>query len=179
MEFVDIENNCYNFVINLLDDENINLLDDFSCGNDVLDEKFRKDCTYNPSFVTSLVINNSTKEIVCVYSINCASLILESHGKHYPTPAVEIKYFAMNIKYQDIKAFDEEGCLSNIILYDLIAQIFSFTDNICGANYVFLYSTPEGEPFYRKCGFIDFPKDAWNSDSSFLEGCIPLYLKLR
>ena len=156
------------------------MLDNFTCGNTELDETFKKKCVYDESAVTKIVINTQNQEVICVYSLNCASLILENHKKHYPAPAVEIKYFAVNTKYQDLKSLDpDEGCLSTVIFYEVMRQIFDFTDNICGANFVFLYSTPEGEPFYRKCGFNDFPINVWKNNSRYLDGCTPLYFKMR
>ena len=160
--------------------ENQYLLDAFSCGNSGLDDTFRTSCADDETAVTKIVINNDNNDVICVYSLNCASMILENYGKHYPAPSVEIKYFAVNSKYQDLKAIDEDdGCLSNVIFYDVMRHIFDFTDDICGANFVLLYSTPEGESFYRKCGFIDFPLEVWRNDSRYLDGCVPLYFRLR
>lgn len=180
MTFIDIDNNTIEYSEEQLTSENTSLLDNFSCGNSELDRVFKNECANDFSSVTKLIINNRNADVICVYSLNCASMILENHKKHYPAPAVEIKYFAINEKYQDIKSLDiDEGCLSSVILYDLMAQIFTFTDEICGANFVFLYSTPMGEKFYRKCGFVDFPIDVWQNDSRYLEGCVPLCFKLR
>lgn len=180
MTFTDIDDNVLKLYEKLITPENNLLLNDFSCGNPVLDNVFKNECANDFSAVTKIIVNAQSEEIICVYSLNCASIILESHNKHYPAPAVEIKYFAINTKYQDIKSKDkDDGCLSSVILYDLMAQILSFTDEICGANFVFLYSTEEGESFYRKCGFVDFPIDVWRDNSRFLDGCIPLCFKLR
>ena len=163
-----------------LTQENKDLLNDFSCGNDELDKAFRQDCINDTSSVTNLVVDKENNKVICVYSLNCASIIGCNEGKHYPRSAVEIKYFAMNIDYQDIKSDDEdEGCLSSAILYDINAKIFLFTENFCGAEFIFLYSTPEGEPFYRKCQFDDFPIEILRNNDPYLEGCIPLCLKIR
>ena len=180
MTFTDIDNNVLKLYEKQVFPESAPLLNNFSCGNTVLDDIFKNECANDFSSVTKIIVNAQSEEIICVYSLCCASMILENHNKHYPAPAVEIKYFAINTKYQDIKSKDkDDGCLSSVILYDLMAQILFFTDEICGANFVFLYSTEEGESFYRKCGFVDFPIDVWRDDSRFLDGCIPLCFKLR
>lgn len=171
---------CIEFDYTPLTQENKDLLNDFSCGNSELDKTFRYNCVNDTSSVTNLTIDKENGKVICVYSLNCASIIGCKEGKHYPRSAVEIKYFAMNIEYQDIKSDDEdEGCLSSAILYDISAQIFRFTEDVCGADFIFLYSTPEGEPFYRKCQFDDFPIEFLRNDDPYLEGCIPLFLKIR
>lgn len=180
MIFTDINGIDTEFEIELLSYDNRILLDKFSCGNSALDDAFRNECLNDFSSVTKLAVNVHTKEVICVYSLNCSAMILTNYGKHYPAPAVEIKYFAVNEKYQNVRAFEQDdGCLSSFILYDLMSKIYDFTDEICGANFILLYSTPVGERFYKRCGFVDFPVDIMRNDSRYLEGCIPLCFKLR
>lgn len=164
-----------------LSNDNKDLLNSFSCGNEVIDEYIKKYCLNDYSSVTHIIVNSVNKEIICVYTLCCSSMILESYSKHYPTPAVELKFFAVDKKYQDMPYSEdkEDGCLSNVLLSEVTRLVMDFTDDYCGANLLVVYSTDEGVPFYKKNGFRDFPEIAWRDDSRFLDGCTPLFLTLR
>lgn len=164
-----------------LSNDNINLLDSFSCGNEVMDEYIKKKCLNDYSSVTRLAINAKNEEVICAYTLCCSSMIVESYTKHYPVSAVELKFFAVNEKYQDMpySKDKEDGCLSNVLLSEVIERIFTFTDDFCGANLLVVYSTDEGVSFYRMNGFVNFPENVWRDNSRFIDDCTPLFLTLR
>ena len=62
----------------------------------------------------------------------------------------------------------------SILEYLKYFLIPDFTDNICGASRIILYSTPEAVGFYKSSGFEEFFKDFLINNSSYLEGCTPL-----
>ena len=164
----------------LLTIDNAYLLNSFSCGNEVMDEHIRNSAN-DLATVTKMFVDTDNDSVVCVYSLSCSSMIIESGEKHYPAPAVEIKTFAVDTTYQNIPYSEdyEDGVLSDWIFSVVIGEILSFTDDICGANLVLLYSTDEGEQFYRRNGFMDFIETAWRDNDRYLDGCTPLYLRIR
>lgn len=164
-----------------LERENAGLLDTYFCGNDGIDWYIKEKAASDLTAVTTMVVNAENNDVICIYSLCCSSYTVISHGLYYPYPAVEIKIFAMNKAYQDIRYSDdkEDGCLSNIILDHIIGTIFDFTDNVCGANFITLYSTEEGYEFYKRNGFGDFIEMAMKSNDRFTEGCYPMYMVIR
>ena len=158
----------------LLLNENVHLLKSFSCGNEIIDEHIRNG-TNDFSTVTKMYIDIEKNAVVCVYSLSCSSMIIESYKKHYPAPAVEIKTFAVDSTYQNIPYSEnhDDGVLSDWLLSDVMGEILGFTDDICGANLIILYSTNEGEPFYRRNGFKSFLENAWRDNDRYLDGCTP------
>ena len=62
--------------------------------------------------------------------------------------------------------------------FKMISKIYEFTEEICGADKVILYAVPKAKNFYEKNGFTVFPPFMLQSESRFLEGCIPMYLDL-
>ena len=165
----------------ILDNENSDLLRDFSCGNDYIDGYVSEKGAYDFTAVTKMVLNSDNNEVICVYSLCCSSFLISSNKRLHPHPAVEIKIFAVNKDYQDMKYSEnpDEGCLSNFILNKIIGEIFEFTDDICGANIILLYSTEEGYDFYKKNGFKDFLEIAVKSDDKIVDGCYPMFMTMR
>ena len=165
----------------LLTKENECKLAGFNCGNEELDKYIKTHCASADDMVTRIVIDSEKGKVVCVYSLSASSIIWVSYGKYYYAPAIEIKVFALDEEYQNVRySCDEnDGCLSNILLSGVINQILDITDNCCGANLVSLYSTPSAIQFYKKNDFIEYPEDALHSDDRFLDGCTPLYMRIR
>lgn len=165
----------------ILDKDNADLLDSFSCGNEGIDDYIFDKSSSDLMAVTKMILNSANNDVICVYSLCCSSFIIESHKQFHPYPAVEIKIFAINKAYQDMRYSDDpsEGCLSNFILNMIIGEIFDFTDSVCGANIILLYSTDEGYGFYKKNGFNDFIELAVPSSDPFVDGCHPMFMTLR
>lgn len=166
----------------ILDKDNADLLKSFSCGNDGIDEYITVKGYSDLMAVTKMILNSANNDVICVYSLCCSSFIMGcANGKYHPYPAVEIKIFAINKKYQDMRYSNDpsEGCLSNFILNMIIGEIFDFTDNVCGANTILLYSTEEGYNFYKKNGFKDFVEQAVKSSDRFVDDCRPMFMAIR
>ena len=165
----------------LLTVDNANMLLMVNCGNEALDGHIQSHCANDYSMVTKLILNSKNNDLIGIYSLSASNLIWISHGKHYEAPAIELKFFVINSKYQDMPYSEdkEDGCLSSNILSYVINDIMNFTDNFCGANFITLYSTDIGLKFYLQNGFQEFPSETWKNDDRFLEGCTPLLLRIR
>lgn len=87
--------------------------------------------------------------------------------------------FAMDENYKHMLFSPEEPfTLSDYIFSNVIAKIYDFTENTCGADKIILYAVPQAENFYLKNGFTRFQDFMLHSESRFLDGCIPLYMDL-
>lgn len=165
-----------------LGENNIAKIKSFHSGNDVLDKYFKQEAIKDTTSKTFLILDtlDNIEEIVGLYTLCCSGYIIESHDKYYIYPAVEIKYFAMNDKYQDILFSNEQDdCLSGCILSVIIGYIMNFTENYCGANKIILYSVPNAVNFYKRSGFKPFENYMLKSNERYLEDCTPMYFDLN
>lgn len=153
----------------------------FSCGNDFIDDYIKSKAAGDTSAVTHAVVNADNGDVIAVYTLSCAGFVHRLYDKFYSVPAVELKMFAVDKNYQNMPYSSDkaDGCISNFILSSVIADCMDFTDNICGADIIILYSTNEGYDFYSKSGFIDFPDSSIRNEKSDLDGCIPMYRRIR
>lgn len=164
----------------LLTKDYITLVQKFNCGNEVINN-YLKNNAYNDSKATTfIVLDTKLNEIICYYSLNCSGFVIDNGNNFTIYPAVEIKMFAIDEKYQHMPYSEsiEDGNLSDMLFSEVIGFIYSFTDNFCGADKVILYSVPEAESFYIRNGFKRFESFMLQSTSLFLDGCIPMYLNL-
>lgn len=154
----------------------------FNCGNEVINEYLKTKACDDPQTVTFIVKDQENDMVICYYSLSCSGLILE-HGhanKITVYPAVEIKMFAIDEKYQHLPYSEDadEGNLSDMLFSDIISYIYDFTDNQCGADKIILYSVPNAKNFYQRNGFCEFQEFMKPSTSWFTDGCIPMYMDL-
>lgn len=105
----DIKGEDIKFSYVKLDVNNYKYLQSFSCGNDSMDEDLhnKNNTLYNAQTTTFFAINQSNNDVICVYSLSCSGYVYTMHDKFYVYPAVEIKCFAVNTKYQDLKFSDD------------------------------------------------------------------------
>ncbi|MBR6923228.1 MAG: hypothetical protein IKH50_01685 [Oscillospiraceae bacterium] len=154
----------------------------FNCGNEVIDNYLKTKAYKDPQAVTFIVKDVNEDSLICYYSLSCSGLALDHGigGKITIYPAVEIKMFAIDEKYQHTQFSEdpEEGNLSDYLFYDVISHIFKFTDEQCGADKIVLYSVPEALNFYSRNGFSTFEDYMKPSSDWFTDGCIPMYLDL-
>lgn len=155
-------------------------LDTFVCGNEVIDDIIKTELVNDTMTKAFAVIDKEHNEAVAVYSLSCSGFIIQFSQKVCIYPAVEIKYFAMNEKYQDIQYCEDKslGCLSNAIFDQIIADIYEFTDKYCGADKIILYAVPSAYDFYKRIGFEDFKDFMLQSQDRFLDGCIPMFFDM-
>jgi hypothetical protein len=73
---------------------------------------------------------------------------------------------------------EDDMYFSDYLLCDIIKKIVDFTENICGANSIILYSVPYAIKFYERNGFEPFKEYMVSSDDSYLNECEPMWLQL-
>lgn len=154
-----------------------NIIENFDCGNDEINNYLCKKALADYDTVTQLVLDETNRYCIGYFSLSCGALYMNDSRKLHTYPAVEIKYFAVDKAYQGKEAYfeDESVTYAKLIFHELIYNIiYDFTDTICGASRIILYSTPQAVNFYRRAKFQDFSDLFLVDESSYLEGCIPL-----
>ena len=165
-----------------LNEEYLPFVQDFKCGNDEIDKflkhKALEDTEIGRS-ITRLFFTNQ-KELVGYYSINCSALVVENHNHRYFAPAIELKMFAIDNKYKHMQYSkdDKDYFLSDSLLSIVIKEIINITENVCGANNIILYSVPYTIDFYERNGFEPFKEYMISNDDMFLDGCLPMLIRL-
>lgn len=156
------------------------LVQSFDCGNEVINDYLKNKANSDTQATTFIITDNDNKRVICYYSLSCSGFVITSSGKFIIYPAVEIKMFAIDSKYQHMRYSEdiEEGNLSDLLFSSVIADIYNFTEEYCGADKVILYSVPDAENFYKRNGFNRFERYMLKSTSLFTDGCIPMYMSL-
>lgn len=173
-----------NFNIFKLTKEYLELVENFKCGNEEMDEylkyKALDDIEYGNSF-TRIIINSDNNELIGYYSINCISIVMENYNHRYFSPAIEIKMFALSEKYQGMKFSEQDeddDMFSDQILCEIINKIVEITELHISARSIILYSVPKAKNFYLRNGFEPFSEYMISSDDLYLKDCIPMWFKL-
>lgn len=166
----------------LFSDNDLSLAKNFDCGNSTINEMLseKDNLLYDRKCTTSIVVDIDKSKIIAFYSLSCSAYVLVSHSQHYFYPAVEIKYFAVDKDYQDWQYSEDtsEGCLSNIIFSDMLNEISQKSETSFGADTIILYATDNAVNFYEKNYFKKFELDILENNDRFIQGCVPMYLKM-
>ena len=167
--------------------------------NDFL-RKEAETCLHTGQGVTYLLINcaNDEGDLIGYFTITSTAIPYEDRQRNYDSPeevpegeaefdiklcgipALEIKMFAINQKYQDVfyKFEDEELPVAVWILKLIIAKAVELSEQCIGFKAVFLHAIEEAESFYLKNGFrrIEYNMEPRHSvDSEFQAMYLPLY----
>lgn len=158
------------------------LLDRFSCGNTVMDNFFKYTAIDSILDSAYAFIDYERNSLAAAASIACSSLQVVDNGSYYDSvPAVEIKYFAVDSRYQQLRfsADRDEGYFSDAVLSALIGFIYKFTDDYCAATHILLYSTPAAVHVYERNGFVKLDESGiMVRHNRFLDGCTPMMFVL-
>ena len=151
----------------------------FTCGQEAIDSYFKEKLFEDKDAVPYCFWTEADKQdLVGIASLSCAGIVVRS-GKHFNiTPAIEVKIFAVNEKYQhQLYQDDDTGNLhwSDYCLYYLLEKIYEISGDMCGANHVVLYSVPEAVTFYERNKFRHFVGDMAMPSNHFIEGCVPMF----
>ncbi|MDE5768189.1 MAG: hypothetical protein K2H82_02270 [Oscillospiraceae bacterium] len=163
----------------LLAEEDKIIIQSFDCGNEVINSYLKEHADQDPQSTTFVIYDLEKNLVVSYYSLSCSGFVLNLNSHITIYPAVEIKMFAVDEKYKHMLfSQDDEFTLSDYIFSHVIAKIYDFTEKTCGADKIILYAVPQAENFYIKNGFTRFQNFMLQSESKFLDGCIPMYMDL-
>lgn len=131
---------------------------------------------------TYLVLDDDAdNKIISILSICASSIQLEETKSTSVFPAVELKLFGIDHNYQGKKiAPDNEAKYSELIFNWLISYIKSEICERINVEYLVLFSVPDNKTigFYNKMGLKELNDNFNLYNSTFADGCIPMYLKL-
>ncbi|MEA5012903.1 MAG: hypothetical protein VB100_14415 [Angelakisella sp.] len=166
--------------VKVLEPNDLILLKDFDCGNPSINEFFLNSCD-NLNVVTYLWLETVSQQPVCLYSLSCSGLMLHTTAdKIQIHPAVEIQMFAVNKPYMKLRYDNStQNTLSQMFVSNMIEEIRKFTDEICGARYIVLYSVPKAFNFWKsKCNFSEFTELMHPNQSPYLDDCTPFFYNM-
>ncbi len=158
-------------------------LGDFSCGNEYLDKYLKVDSIKDENVVTYLFTDDDNKKIMGYCSLTCSGIHYELEGVRQTLPAIEIKYFAIDSRYQKLRFddIDDDGAhfyLSDKLLCDMIQICQTISCEVLGASYVVLYSVPDAVHFYKRNCFHSYNEYMKEDNIRLLDGCTAMYLEL-
>ena len=160
--------------------ESLPFTETFDCGNEVINDYLKMKAKDDTQTVAFMLMDKKNQSVIGYYALSCSGFIIDCKSHYTIYPAVEIKIFAIDEKYQHLPYSEniDDGTFSDNIFGFVISKIYDFTDNFCGADKIILYSVPKAVNFYKKNGFLEFEEFMLQSKSRFLDGCIPMYLSL-
>ena len=154
----------------------------FNCGQEVINAYFKDKLLTDDDAVSYCFWSDDKKQdLVGIASLSCSGIVIHSGNGFNITPAIEVKIFAVDEKFQH-RTFpgneSEEDHWSDYCLWYLIEKIYEISEKQCGASHVVLYSVPEAVTFYQRNGFQNFVGEMEMPSNFFTEGCIPMFLNL-
>ncbi|MBP3352114.1 MAG: hypothetical protein J6L65_06890 [Lachnospiraceae bacterium] len=155
----------------------------FKCNNEYIDKFVKKIAWKDKGTVTYAVIDNEENRIVTIMTLVASGIYtVHSNNSRRPNivlPAVEIKNFATDIRYQKIPMTEEEGTtLSKMIFSKYLRDILELSKNTIGINKIVLYSVDQALNFYKCFGFKDFKSYMARSEDYAIKGCTPMYMNV-
>lgn len=172
-----------------LTNENYNLVKGFYCGNETLDMFIIEDALYDDNTLTYLLtyVKDDTELLFAYFSISASGVSQKDNTEtqQFNISAVEINNFALNKEYQHLywnekyKKLKIKFYLSDILFNMVLEYIMTKVATVVGVSCITLYSVPEAESLYRRNNFCSFEDYMIPYNKRYLDGCIPLYLKLK
>lgn len=157
----------------------------FHCGNEYIDSYYEKNKILSDDDAVTYCFwaDESKKALVGIASLSCSGIIIRYNDQFHITPAIEIKVFAVDERYQHVKFPDDEADdeeFQNWSDYCLL-YLLEIVDNIralCGASHLVLYSVPSAVKFYRRHRFLPFVEAMTQPSNYEVDECIPMFLNL-
>ena len=169
-----------NYTIEKLSPDNGKLLGDFSCGNEVIDHYLYEDAIKDTSSICYVCIDSSSNEVIGFAALSCSGIHFEVDSMRKTIPAIQITYFAIDIKIQDLLYDDKDDhfYFSDMFLCDMIKMCRDITENYIGAEYIILYSVPDAKHFYERNMFEDYTQYMKSDRYAYLDDCVPMFMQL-
>lgn len=154
----------------------INLVADFSCGRDALDDKL-KQMREDDEGTTYVLIDHDNNKIIGYCTYTTSGLRLSYEKDTITKPATEIKYFAISKDYQH-KSYKDDFNFSDYMICQIIKHLIEISEETISFQYILLYSVPEAVNFYKKNGFFLFKQFMSGDTYNYIDGCIPMFYAL-
>ena len=124
--------------------------------------------------VIHYVLDAETDKLVAYFTLLASALPYAVGSRIEGIPAVELKMFATDKKYQDLG-------LGTLVFDEVLETIEHLTSEYIGAKIILLYSVPVKHvmDLYLKKGFREVSGAFVAFDSDFTQGCVPMYKVIR
>ena len=141
----------------------------FDCGFEVFNE-YLKNNTPKDKAVFHYIIDARNDNLIAYFSLLSSCVLVGDFAEHTFIPAIELKMFAMDKKYQ-------KRNLSNNLVDAIVEIVNEYSSEYVGAELLVLYSVPAEQvvSMYEKSGFQKLPAEYFMYKSYFSEGCISMY----
>lgn len=176
----ELKGNNISFNIVLYTDEYKDVVSDFDCGNEVINDYLKNSALSDSDNVTYLFVDISNN--IIGFSTLCCSGIRYTVGKGYQStlPAIEIKYFAIlsdlhKLIYDET---DEHFYFSDKVFCELLKICRDISQDVIGARYIVLYSVPDAVRFYKRNMFEIYTEYMSKDKTTFLNDCVPMFMEL-
>lgn len=153
----------------------------FNCGNEFIDKYYQENKIFSDNDAVTYCFwsDEGKQDLVGIASLSCSGIIIKSHEQFNITPAIEIKIFAVDERFQHVK-FPDDDTTENwsdycaFYLMEIIDNICSY----CGASHIVLYSVPAAVKFYTRHHFHKFESLMAQPSNLYIDECIPMFMNL-
>ena len=124
--------------------------------------------------VIHYVLDAETDNLVAYFTLLASALPYAVGSRTEGIPAVELKMFATDKKYQGLG-------LGTLVFDEVLETIEHLTSDYIGAKIILLYSVPVKHvmDLYLKKGFREVSGAFTAFESDFTQGCVPMYKVIR
>ncbi|MDR0197599.1 MAG: GNAT family N-acetyltransferase [Oscillospiraceae bacterium] len=139
----------------------------FDSGYDVFNDYLR---LHSDKSVIHFVLESGTDAVVAYFALITSALPFWKHDRLNGVPAIEIKMFALDKRYQGLG-------IASVLLNSIIETITYCATEYVGAKVALLYSVPVDYVMnlYADNGFTKIDNTFAVFRSDFNEGCVPMF----
>lgn len=169
----------------VLERQHKELVKKFRCGNDHIDHFVKSTSFKDKETVTYAAVDTEKQLIVAVLTIVASGVYTNpsilSGRDETVLSAIEIKNFAVDLRYQKIPYSDvyDDNTLSYQIFNKYLKDLLELSRKVIGAKKIILYSVDDAVKFYKKHGFRDFRMYMARDYRREVKGCKPMYFNLN
>ena len=169
--------------VEILSEQNKEIVSNFDCGNEIINNYLRKKALDDFDSVTHLYVNNENGGVVAFATLTCSAIDIcsldgLSFGKRIS--AVEIKYFATDVQYQHLGYDypDDINKLSDVVFDDIFEKIRAYSYFEVGASKIILLARPSAVSFYQRHSFKMFDESMLFESNTNKRNYKPMYANL-
>lgn len=168
------------YTVERLSPDNAELLGDFDCGNEAINEYIHEKSIHDTTAIGYLCIDNNERKVLGFATISCSGIQSCVGEMRVTLPAIQIVYFALanSLHKMVYDEQDEHYYFSDTFLCDILFMCREITDKYFGARYIALYSVPDAEHFYRRNSFENYLEYMTPDNNRYIDGCIPMFMEL-
>lgn len=161
------------------------LIKNFNSGNVYIDGFFKSEMAFNSFIGTTYVLMNDEATVIVGYYNICSGQLDEyiDENRVCIGPSVYINNLAVDKKFQKTVFFQDDSGIkiyySDILLRDCINRVLNVITPNCGASFITLSSTTDGESLYLRNDFEYLEDNMVLSHSKTDFECKPMFLSLE